>query len=304
MLRIYLLVFIGIIANVAWAQSPNKFTYQAIVRDTGTNAVFSSQNIGMRLSIMQGSSQSAPVYSETFSTSSNSGGLITVLIGDGVVVSGNFSTIDWSNGPFFILTETDPTGANNYTISGTSQLLSVPYSLFSNSSVKAAIADSALVANQADTATIALNAYWKRNGSKIHYDGGNVGIGTNNPLASGLHIKMLNATIRMEDTDSQAGDVYGMVNNTLGNGVLNFAIYNFTDAVPELSFKGDGDVAIQNGDLGIGNTNPKSKLHVTNGDVYIESIGKGVIMKSPNGNCWRMTVDNLGQPVFLSVTCP
>lgn len=295
MLKRYILLLVGFISNIALAQSPNKFTYQAVVRDTGTNAVLVSQNIGMKLSVMQGNPQSVAVYSETFVTTSNGGGLITVLIGNGTVVSGNFSAIDWSNGPYYITTETDPTGGSNYTISGTSQLLSVPYALYSNSSQ---------AANFADTSAIALNAYWKKSGNKVYYNDGGVGIGTANPLASGLHIKILNATLRMEDTDLQAGDVYGLINNTLGNGVLNFAIYNFTDGLAELSFKGDGDVAIPTGELGIGNTDPRAKLQVTNGDVYIESIGKGVIMKSPNGNCWGMTVDNLGQPVFLSVICP
>ncbi|MDX9776817.1 MAG: FISUMP domain-containing protein, partial [Petrimonas sp.] len=56
-------------------------------------------------------------------------GLVSVEIGSGTVVSGTFATIDWSNGPYFIKTETDPTGGTSYTITGTSQLLSVPYAL-------------------------------------------------------------------------------------------------------------------------------------------------------------------------------
>ncbi len=49
---------------------------------------------------------------------------------------------------------------------------------------------------------------------------------------------------------------------------------------------------------------PKSRLQVENGDIFITEISKGVIMKSPNGQCWRMTVSNAGQPVFSSITCP
>jgi hypothetical protein len=49
---------------------------------------------------------------------------------------------------------------------------------------------------------------------------------------------------------------------------------------------------------------PKSQLHVKNGDVYIDNITAGVIMKSPNGQCWRMTVSNTGTPVFTSISCP
>ncbi|MGJ3236013.1 hypothetical protein [Marivirga sp.] len=60
----------------------------------------------------------------------------------------------------------------------------------------------------------------------------------------------------------------------------------------------------ENGNVGIGTTIPKSKLQVTNGDIYIEDASSGVIMTSPDGNCWRMTVDNTGNPQFSSITCP
>jgi len=45
-------------------------------------------------------------------------------------------------------------------------------------------------------------------------------------------------------------------------------------------------------------------VKVTTNDVYIEKIGSGVIMKSPNGNCWRMTVDDTGAPQFTPIACP
>jgi hypothetical protein len=50
------------------------------------------------------------------SQTSNANGLVSIEIGGGAVVSGNFSTIDWANGPYFIKTETDPTGGTNYTV--------------------------------------------------------------------------------------------------------------------------------------------------------------------------------------------
>lgn len=60
--------------------------------------------------------------------------MVSLEIGVGTVVSGDFTTIDWENGPYFIQTETDPTGGTNYTITGTSQLLSVPYALYAKTS--------------------------------------------------------------------------------------------------------------------------------------------------------------------------
>lgn len=55
--------------------------------------------------------------------------------------------------------------------------------------------------------------------------------------------------------------------------------------------------------VGIGTDAPVSKLDVRGGDVNIEDIGSGVIMKSPDGNCWRMTVSNTGQPIITSINC-
>lgn len=56
--------------------------------------------------------------------------------------------------------------------------------------------------------------------------------------------------------------------------------------------------------VGIGTSEPKAKLHLLNGDILLEGNQAGVIMNSPNGNCWKLGVDNAGNPVFNSITCP
>ena len=111
-----------------WAQSPQKMSYQAVVRNA-SDALVKSTAIGMKVSILKGSATGTAVYVETQTPTTNANGLVSVSIGSGTVVSGDFSTIDWANGPYFIKTETDPAGGTSYSITGTSQLLSVPYAL-------------------------------------------------------------------------------------------------------------------------------------------------------------------------------
>ena len=111
-----------------FGQAPQKMSYQAVIRDAA-NTLVANQTIGMQVSILQGSTTGAAVYVETQSAATNTNGLVSIEIGGGTVTVGNFNAIDWANGPYFIKTETDPTGGTNYTITGTSQLLSVPYAL-------------------------------------------------------------------------------------------------------------------------------------------------------------------------------
>lgn len=114
----------------SFAQSPQKMSYQCVVRNSA-GALVANQSVGIKITILQGSASGTVVYQETYNPNpqTNANGLVTVEIGGGVELSGTFSAINWASGTYFLKTETDPTGGSNYTISGTSQLLSVPYAL-------------------------------------------------------------------------------------------------------------------------------------------------------------------------------
>lgn len=113
---------------IIWAQIPQKMSYQAVVRDA-SNACVANQAISMKISILLGSANSNAVYVETHTPTTNPNGLVSLEIGSGTIESGTFAGINWANGTCFIKTETDLAGGTNYTITGTSQLLSVPYAL-------------------------------------------------------------------------------------------------------------------------------------------------------------------------------
>jgi hypothetical protein len=126
-----LLTFIFCISSLN-AQPPEKISYQAVVRDANNSLVTNSM-VGMQVSILQGSETGIAVYVEKQTPASNTNGLVTIEIGAGSVVSGDFAAIDWTNGPYFLKTETDPEGGTNYLTSIITQFLSAPYALHAKS---------------------------------------------------------------------------------------------------------------------------------------------------------------------------
>ena len=113
------------------AQAPQKMSYQAVIRYIN-NYLVTSTFVGVRVSILQGSSTGTEIFKEIYSPNpkTNSNGLLTLEIGSGIPITGTFGSINWGNGPFFIKIETDPLGGSNYSIVGTSEFLSVPYALY------------------------------------------------------------------------------------------------------------------------------------------------------------------------------
>ncbi|AWK05465.1 hypothetical protein HYN56_14950 [Flavobacterium crocinum] len=119
--------------TILFAQAPQKMNYQSVIRKKDST-LLANTIVGIKTSILLGSATGNSSYVETQNIRTSVNGLATMEIGGGNPVLGTFSGIDWGAGPHFIKTEIDPTGGTNYTISGTSQLLSVPYALYAGSS--------------------------------------------------------------------------------------------------------------------------------------------------------------------------
>ena len=115
--------------NVICAQVPLGFSFQTIIRDS-EGKVLKNQATGLQFSILEGSSMGTVVYSETHTITTNEYGVINLTVGTGTVTEGVFSDIVWGSNIHFLKTEIDPTGGNTYTISTTSQLMSVPYAMY------------------------------------------------------------------------------------------------------------------------------------------------------------------------------
>jgi len=108
------------------SQAPEKISYQAVIRDAENNLV-SNQPIGIQISILDLYTDGPPLYIERHFPNTNDNGLVSIEIGDGLVIDGDFTNINWANSHYYLQIETDLNGGASYTISGITQVLSVPY---------------------------------------------------------------------------------------------------------------------------------------------------------------------------------
>ena len=132
MKQLYFILAI-LITAVSFAQTPQGFNYQATVRDNSGELVI-NQNVYFKFNVIQGSQTSVPIYTEIHYVSTDDLGQVGLVIGQGTSETGSFSQIDWSLGNYFLGIELDTGSGNDYVAMGTTQMLSVPYALYAESS--------------------------------------------------------------------------------------------------------------------------------------------------------------------------
>jgi hypothetical protein len=123
--------------QISFAQAPQKLNYQSVILDAN-NILLSSASIGIKISVIQGSVTGQTVYVETQNTNTNINGLVNLEIGTGLPIIGLFTAINWASGPYFIKIEIDPSGGNSYSVTGFTELLSVPYAMHSANALSGA----------------------------------------------------------------------------------------------------------------------------------------------------------------------
>lgn len=176
-----LTISFSILTLVTFAQVPQGLSYQAVVRDTSSGLPKKNTTVTVKFTILQGSDNGTPVYSETHATQTNEFGLFTLIIGQGITTD-TFSNIDWATDLKFLKIEIDNQ------LAGTPQLWSVPYALFAGN-----------------------GSQWKSNSNGIYYDAGNVGIGfPANSITNGKFAVNGNIT-----SSSDVGGAAGFVVNGL-----------------------------------------------------------------------------------------
>jgi uncharacterized protein (TIGR02145 family) len=234
----------------ATAQAPQKMSYQSVIRNS-SNALLVNTAVGIKISVLQGSESGTAVYVETQTATTNANGLVSIQIGTGTATTGTFAGINWSAGPYFIKTETDPAGGTNYTITGTQEMLSVPYAMYA--------------AKSGDAATT-----WSQNGNAGTVIGGSF-IGTTDNVPFSIRVNnQLAAHIGYEEVESstylgyQAGNWYESINmNSTAIGYK--ALYSNTS--------------------GSNNTAIGTKALYSNLDGYSNTaIGAGALLRNTSGH--------------------
>ena len=115
MKKLLTLLLLVLSISGVFAQAPQKMSYQTVIRDS-ENALVANKVVSIIIVIIQGSPTGTIIYAEKHTPTTNINGLASLEIGGGTVIAGTMASIDWSTGPYFIQTETDPNGGSSYSI--------------------------------------------------------------------------------------------------------------------------------------------------------------------------------------------
>jgi hypothetical protein len=276
MKKVYLIILLIAVAfNTAFSQVPNAFNYQAVVRSS-TGQILANKAVSFRISLLKNSETGTVVYSETHAFTTNEFGLVNFKIGEGTILSGSFSPVDWGE-VIFIKVEFDPDGGSSYSHLATTKLSSVPFAIKAQSVVNDKVDDAdADPANEIQTlslngtllelsngggsVTLAASGEspWTESGDDIYRISGKIGIGTSTfekhdklfidegnlkvgrygALVFGTATESL-ASIGMSGTIPDNLEIYN-----LNGGDIMFNTGGIGWSISRLEIKSDGDVRV------------------------------------------------------------
>ena len=223
-----------------FGQAPEGVNYQAVIRDNAGNPL-ENNAVGLKITIYQASINGNVIYNETFSSNTDNFGLVNLVIGQGNVLSGDFISIDWSSGPYYIEIAADENGGSDYQVIGTQQLMSVPYALYSKTSgnpIPGPQGEEGPQGAQGDpgpqgapgtngtngvlpngteigNTTFWDGTEWVVDNNNIYNDGNNVGVNNNSPIYK-LDVASENLGIRSEITGFSSTSIYGHNTSAIG----------------------------------------------------------------------------------------
>ena len=163
-----LFFFLLTLSGIVYSQAPEGINYQMVVRNF-SNQLVTNSNLAIQVQIRQTSATGPLVYQERHVVTTNVQGLVNIVIGNGTVQSGTFSTISWGNGPYFAVFGIDFSGGTTYQNYGSQQLMSVPYALYAKSAGATLNQWQYGTGVPAGSLGVAGNYYYDTNNGNIYY---------------------------------------------------------------------------------------------------------------------------------------
>ncbi len=299
-MRLIFTLLFAVFSLFSIAQSPQMFNYQSVIRD-GSGEIVANQNVSININIIEDDALGSIIYSEVHNTETNQYGLVAIKIGNGICILGSFEDIDWSATDYYLNIAVDVAGGNDYQELGTTQLISVPYALYAESSG---------------------DSYFNKNAmGHLFYNEGRIGIGTDNPQKA-LHIRRVTKNGQGVGQAQLLVEADGTSDATIYLGYFPNAYYNSSEGrfwrinshkpsgdfsiADEVDNQPGGDGSVKrlvikrnSGNVGIGIEEPERKLHVAEsmrlepsfyaptepklGDLYVSYSGK---LHLYNGSKW------------------
>lgn len=315
-----------LIALPGWSQPPEVFQYQAVARD-GNGNILSGQPVSFKIYILEGNPSGSSVYVEAHNVTTYNYGLVTLNIGEGQYISGNFSSINWAQSKHFLKIEMDAGGGTGFVYMGTSQLLSVPYALCSGTAANG-------VGTGSGAQTIRHDGNSWVGDSNISNDGTCVAVG---PYSFGSKLTVgddFPSSNTVEDIMKIVRGSTSAPGNGIGSGIsfhneyvpgsflLSGRIASMMEDVTPgytgagLLFQTQPGAGLLNealyidpdGRIGIGTTNPIQNLHI-NGRVRIENTASEIALYTETNSVWAghqiiNTYEGGGQALMAGMTSP
>lgn len=277
---------------------PQGINYQGVANDA-SGFTLVNQTIGIKISLYAGSASGILEWEETHTVTTNQFGLFTVIIGQGTNTTAgsipSFSLIDWGAASHYLKVSMDITGGSSYTDMDNSQLLSVPYALYSARSggVQGPVTLNDL--SDVDTSGASVGKVLRWNGSlwmpAIENDSVAYAVSSGSSVYSDSAATALNSvSSTYSDTASYALNCANITNDWHLAGNTGIIASNFIGTTNAENFiiKTNNLERLRIttlGKVGIGTISPSASLHLVGNDGFISqgTFGSGIIPATGTG---------------------